>query len=155
MDHGNVLQELSCVSFILTLSKFPSTLALSCFTCIILHASNVCMSGAYCQTQAWLLCNHKLRGPLAITHAHSVIINSGSQCQTQACNIGFYSVIINSGAHCWAQANYHTCHSVIINAWAYCWAEARSYCNRKTNTQVLHHHTELCLSRLCWSCTRA
>ncbi len=38
MDHGHVQQELSCVSFILTLLEFPSILALSCFTCIILHA---------------------------------------------------------------------------------------------------------------------
>jgi hypothetical protein len=38
MDHDHVQQELSCVSFILTLLEFPSILALSCFTCIILHA---------------------------------------------------------------------------------------------------------------------
>jgi hypothetical protein len=38
MDHGHVQQELSCVSFILTLLEFPSILALSCFTCILLHA---------------------------------------------------------------------------------------------------------------------
>jgi hypothetical protein len=63
MVHGHVQQELSCVSFILALLELPSIVALSCFTRIILHVSNVCMSGAYCQTQAGLFCNHKLWSP--------------------------------------------------------------------------------------------